>query len=258
MSELLGLGFNYPVNPSLSFHNFLKKTQKDLHGWGLAFYPDRSCHVIKEPFKARKSHLAKFIQNYPMLNSNIFIANVQRSTRGQISYQNTHPFQREFNGLDFVFVHNGNLSEEYKKDFVIDHYKPVGETDSEAVLCHLLNRCKDENMQLNCNEDFRWLLTELRVINDYGNLNCIFADGKHLFIYYDERGYKGLFYILRKAPYDPIQLLNDDYEINLEEEKNPYQRGYIIATQPLTDEEWLEFGRGELTVIKNGEVIFRK
>jgi len=253
MCELLSIGFNYPISPSLSFRGLRKRGDSNPHGWGLAFYPDKSCQVIKEPLKVESSYLSQFIQNYPQIKSNIFIAHVRYSNVSEISYKNTHPFLRELNGTEFVFAHNRTLSD-YEEDFETYHFKPVGETDSEAVFCHLLNRIKDENIEFRDKDDFNWLLGELRVINDYGSFNSIFSNGKHLFCYHDEDCHKGLSYLLRRAPYGPVSLKDENYGINLAEEKTPYQRGYIIATRPLTNEEWNNFESGELMVIKNGEV----
>jgi predicted glutamine amidotransferase len=257
MCELLGLAFNSPVNPSLSFHGFRKKSKNNPHGWGLAFYPDKSCQIIKEPLKARKSYLSEFIQNYPQIKSNIFMAHVRRSIRGGINHQNTHPFLREVNGTDYSFAHNGTLSN-YKKYFLTHDYKPVGDTDSEAVFCHLLNRIKDECVGFSDKNDFYWLLDEFRTINDFGKFNCLLSDGEHFFSYLDEDGHNRMFYLQKKTPYGPICIKDDDFIVNLAEEKTPYQKGYVIATKQLTEEEWHKFKPGELMIIKNGEVIFRR
>lgn len=257
MCELLALSFNYPVTPSFSLKGFRKRGKNNPHGWGLAFYPDKSCQVIKEPVHALNSILSDFVENYPKITSNILIAHVRYNSVGAANYQNTHPFQRELNGKAYVFAHNGTLKD-YQGDFDTYNYKPVGETDSEALFCHLLNRIKEEEIDFNNKNNLNWLLSELRVLNDYGPLNCLFSDGEYLFAYHDESGYKGLNYLRRKTPYGPVNLLDEDYSIDLSEEKTPYQRGFIIATNPLTDEKWESFQPGELLVMKNGEIIFKK
>jgi len=114
------------------------------------------------------------------------------------------------------------------------------------------------SLHLDNSEGFNWLWRELRTINDYGNFNCILSDGTRLFCYHDENGYNGLSYLHRKAPYGPVNLLDEDFEINLKDEKNPYQKGYIIASHPLTDEEWKSFKPGQLKVYKKGQTIFSK
>lgn len=64
MCELLGLAFNNPINPSLSFRGFRRRGNKNPHGWGIAFYPDNSCQIIKEPLNADNSELSEFIMGY--------------------------------------------------------------------------------------------------------------------------------------------------------------------------------------------------
>jgi glutamine amidotransferase len=50
--------------------------------------------------------------------------------------------------------------------------------------------------------------------------------------------------------------VDEDFEINLAEEKEETQRGFIIATKPLTDERWENFHPGELIVFRDGDIIF--
>lgn len=257
MCELLALNFNYEITPSISFKGFRNRGSHNPHGWGIAFYPDRSCQVIKEPLKAGESTLSRFIQSYPEIKSNIVLAHVRFNSVGEPDYQNTHPFHRELYGQEYVFAHNGTLFG-YEEDFLNHKYQPVGSTDSEAVFCHLLNLINDEEIHLDNSEGFNWLWRELRTINDYGNFNCILSDGIRLFCYHDENGYNGLSYLHRKAPYGPVNLLDEDFEIDLKDEKNPYQKGYIIASHPLTDEEWKSFKPGQLKVYKKGQTIFSK
>ena len=53
-----------------------------------------------------------------------------------------------------------------------------------------------------------------------------------------------------------MSLHDEDWEVDLASEKRPDQHGYVIATKPLTDEEWTPFGQGRLYVFKNGELIY--
>jgi glutamine amidotransferase len=53
----------------------------------------------------------------------------------------------------------------------------------------------------------------------YGNFNCIFSDGEFLFFYFDKNGYNGLSFVRRQAPFSSVRLEDEDFEINLSEEK---------------------------------------
>lgn len=117
---------------------------------------------------------------------------------------------------------------------------------------------REENIRLYDKKDFQWLLYELQDLNSYGRLNCLLSDGINLFCYHDQSGYNGLSYVQRKTPFGTIKLKDEDYQINLKEEKKPSQEGYIIASQPLSDEQWQNFNEGELIVIKKGKIIFKE
>ncbi len=256
MCELLGLSFNAAVRPNLSFKGFRLRGEANPDGWGIAFYPDKSAQVIKEPLEAEESQLSKFIESYPKIKSKIFIGHVRLNSTASPSHMNTHPFQSELNGKDFVFAHNGTLSN-YQANLDISNYKPVGKTDSETAFCHLLNKIKEKNVELWDNSSYKWLLDEIAYINEYGKFNCLFSDGKHLFCYYDTNGYNSLFYLHREAPYNHTYLSDEHFDIHLKKQRTREKEGYIIATRPLTSEKWQKFEPGELKIIKNGEIIMQ-
>ncbi|WP_255503802.1 class II glutamine amidotransferase [Methanothermobacter sp. KEPCO-1] len=254
LCELLGFCFNRKVKPSFSLRGFRMRSEDNPHGWGLAFYPDESVQVYKEPCPSKESPLSQFLENYEPIGSRIIISHIRRISRGEESHRNTHPFQREWNGRDYVFAHNGTL---YIDNPEGGRYKPVGTTDSEIAFCHIMNRISEEGVKFRDDEDYKWLWSVMNDINGYGDFNCLLSDGKHLFSYHDIEGYKGLYQLHRKAPYGPVELLDDDYQIDLAHEKKPDQEGYIIASRPLTSEKWEVFIPGELRVYRDGKLIFR-
>ncbi len=254
MCELLGMSFNQAVKPSLSFRGFRHRGEENPDGWGLAFYPDKAVQIFKEPKKTSESTLSKFIRDYPEISSKLFIAHVRRGSVCKIAYMNTHPFSRELNGKAYTFAHNGTLSSFEK--LPTGRFRKIGCTDSEQVFCHILNSIEEESITQWTYEKFRWLVEKLREINELGNFNCIFSDGEYLFCYYDQNSYNGLCFVHRKASYGQVQLLDEDFEVNLAEEKDPTQTGFIIATRRLTNERWENFYPGELIVFRNGDIIF--
>jgi len=248
------MSFNQRVRPSLSFKGFRNRGKRNLHGWGVAYYPDEAVQVIKEPIEADESPLSEFIEKYPDMKSKIFLAHVRLTSGTSVTYKNTHPFQRELNGKEFVFAHNGTLHN--YRGLEIGRFKPVGETDSEYAFCHILNSIEDKQINSWTKKSFEWLHNKLKEINDCGDFNCLFSNGEYLFCYYDRNGYNGLCFAQRKAPFNQVQLLDEDFKINLTEEKDPTQIGFIIATRRLTNEQWESFRPGELIVFKNGKIIF--
>ncbi len=91
-----------------------------------------------------------------------------------------------------------------------------------------------------------------------GTLNCIFSDGEHLFCYRDKDGYNGLCFVERTPPYGGRKIIakDEDWEIDLGIEKSTKERGFIVATRPLTDESWVQFSPGELAVLRSGKILY--
>lgn len=254
MCELLGMSFNQPVKPNLSFRGFRQRGKDNRDGWGIAFYPDKAVQIFKEPKKAHENPLSQFIRDYQDIRSKLFIAHVRLASACEVAYMNTHPFSRELNGKDYTFAHNGTLHG--FRGLQLGRFRKIGCTDSELAFCHILNCIEEKGIVRWADEDFNWLAAKLIGINGLGNFNCLFSDGEHLFCYYDKKGYNGLCFVQRKAPFNKVHLLDEDFEIDLAEEKDPSQKGFIVATRRLTDERWENFNPGELIVFKNGDLIF--
>ncbi|MCP9440464.1 MAG: class II glutamine amidotransferase [Nitrospira sp.] len=249
MCELLGLNFNQPVRCSLSFRGFRHRGEENPHGWGIARFDGHASQVLKEPIKAPNSKLATFLRDYDSFVSKIFIGHVRHATRGKHTLQNTHPFSRPFRSRDIVFAHNGtvNLPRLPLK------FHPVGETDSELLLCALLTRLSEDDIRFT---EFKRIEDLLHEFNKYGTMNLLFSEGDHLYSYRDYDGYNSLWITERTAPFGRISLCDEDWEVDLAEEKRPDQRGVVIATAPLTDEQWNEQQPGSLRVFKDGACVY--
>jgi len=87
-------------------------------------------------------------------------------------------------------------------------------------------------------------------------MNLLFSEGKHLYCYRDQEGYNGLCMTERTTPFSGLSLQDEDWEIDLGEQKDPDQRGFVIATRPLTREKWNNLEPGCLIVLKDGRCIY--
>jgi predicted glutamine amidotransferase len=249
MCELLGLSFNTPVRPAVSFRGFQPRSVHNPDGWGIAYYADGKACTYKEAVSANASALATSIHSQMKLRSRIFIGHVRLATRGGISLQNTHPFCRNFAGRDVVFAHNGTIHELPWTD----SFLPEGTTDSEAAFCGLLCWMREKQISF---ERFAELETWLRQLNAKATLNVLLSNGDYLYAYRDGKGYKGLCAIFRQAPFDELELSDADWKLNLEQQKPAQQHGYIIATHALTDEPWTDFRPGRMVVFKHGKIVY--
>ena len=248
------MSFNLEVDSRISFRGFRHRGNENPHGWGLAFYKNGSIQLFKEPINAEKSGLSDFVRRYKQVISKIFVGHVRYATTGSNGYRNTHPFYKVLNGKDYVFAHNGTLRDFELLD--VGEFRPQGETDSEHAFCHLLNLINERNISGWKTDDFDWLAKKLHEINDLGKFNCLFSDGEYLFTYHDIHGHNGLYYVHRKPPYGLITLKDEDWMIDLSRMKSEEQTGYVIATRPLTDENWERYAPGELIVFKDGKIIY--
>jgi predicted glutamine amidotransferase len=137
MCELMCMSFAKPVVANVSIQAFSQRSQDNADGWGLAWYPDRSLAMVKQPMRWSVQH-THFLENYPGLLSSIYVAHVRQRTTGSTpTHADTHPFARELNGREYCFAHNGTLSGEFWQK-PLGRFRPVGGTDSEFVFCLLL------------------------------------------------------------------------------------------------------------------------
>jgi len=253
MCELLGLNFKYPVSASFSFRGFQHRSQKNPHGWGIARYEGAACQVFKEAIKAEDSRLAEFIRDYEDFQSRIFIGHVRDASQGAHTLVNTHPFVRVFRGKEIALAHNGTLKEAPLEDGEL-LYSKVGDTDSEGILCALLTVLERERVPL---DDYPGLEEILIGFNRGGTMNLLFSDGEGLYCYKDTGGHNGLQLVERAAPFHSASLKDEDWQVDFQEEKEPDQCGYVIASHPLTiNEPWVDLPQGALFVFQEGRLVY--
>ncbi len=255
MCELLGLCFNKEVSFDLAFSGLKAGASENPDGWGVAWYDEYGSQILKESRPASRSRLAEDFQEHLGARSRIFVSHIRRATAGRVGYTNTHPFYRRFDEKTWVFAHNGTIDPS-QLSFPSSEFSPIGETDSELVFCSLLSWLDHQGIQLDESKGFILLHEKLRDINRLGTLNLIFSDGRHLFVYHDKSGYVGLHYLLRQAPYKVVKLRGQYLTINLAEVINPDERGYIVASKPLSDEDWNRIQPGQLLIFSEGNSIF--
>jgi len=253
MCELLGLNFKNPVSPSFSFRGFRHRSEGNPHGWGIARYEGKACQVLKEAAAAQESKLAEFVRDYELFQSQIFIGHVRDATRGENALINTHPFKRVFRSREVVLAHNGTMNSLPldKEDLV---FLPVGETDSENIFCALLTTMTADKIQFT---DYQKIEKVLQEFNKLGKMNLLFSEGDRLYVYRDKDGHNGLCLTERISPFGVKSLKDEDWEIDLAEEKSPGQRGFVIASHPLTkNETWTDLNQGMLMVFREGDIQY--
>jgi glutamine amidotransferase len=138
MCELFALNANVPVAATFSFRGLAARgglTGDHVDGFGMAFHDGVGCRVFVDEAPASRSPLAAFLGLHPMRAPTV-LAHVRKATQGGVSLANCHPFRREWAGRSWLFAHNGDL-----KSFdpaLGEHFRPVGQTDSERAFWGLL------------------------------------------------------------------------------------------------------------------------
>jgi predicted glutamine amidotransferase len=237
MCELFGICFEKPVAVDEYLTLFWQRSSLNPHGWGMALYPpgSRCSHIAREPVKAAESDYAAFMTGRFGLGCSLALAHVRHSSIGAHILCNTHPFVRECRGIEYVFTHNGNI-EDFHRVFPLGHYHPFGETDSEHLFCNLMAEIDDAAVDLPGPGGCAALHGQLAQFNASGSFNCMLSDGATLYCYHDKDGTNGLCCL---------------------EKEIDGNRGYVISTKPLTDENWVAFEQGSLAVFQSGHMTCR-
>lgn len=258
MCELLGLSFDQPISADFSIRQFSLRDTDNANGWGIAWYPDRSVAIVKEPIEWRQSAHTKFLETYPGLRSRIYIAHVRHQTTGGLPTQaDTHPFSRELGGREFCFAHNGTLLR--FEELALGRFHPVGGTDSEHAFCHLLDSIAERGEMLCNRTSWEWLHRQLLALNQQGKLNCLISDGQRLFCYHDTGAWKGLT-LRRLSIRNQEERRFEDVGMAVDVKRNtdslPSNHGYVVATCALSETGWKSFVPGELIVFEGGNISF--
>lgn len=252
MCELLGMSANVPTDIVFSFTGLMQRggrTGPHGDGWGIGFYEGRGLRLFQDPTASADSEVARLVQRYP-IKSTVVIGHIRQANAGPVSLANTHPFSRELWGRYWCFAHNGQLRDIH---FEPGFYRPVGDTDSEAAFCDLLNRVRQAfpgpvDVQL-------LLPTLVAACAEYrtkGVFNCLFSDGDWLFSFCTTK----LAQITRRAPFGPARLKDAEVTVDFQAETTPDDVVTVLATEPLTDNErWSAHEPGDWTLWRRGECV---
>jgi len=249
MCQLLGMNANTPTDVMFSFAGLATRADEHKDGFGIAFFEGCGLRHFVDHHSARHSALAELVKRYPIKSENV-IAHIRKATQGAVSLENTHPFQRELWGRYWVFAHNGNLVDFHPRLHAA--FKPVGQTDSERAFCWLMQELSKAHASVPSIKELSHTLAELMPqLSRHGTFNMLLSNGEALWAH----GSTHLHYLLRRHPFGPTKLRDEDLSVDFAPETSAQDRVAVIATEPLTvDEPWVAFRPGELRVFVGGEV----
>jgi predicted glutamine amidotransferase len=252
--ELLGMSANVPTDIVFSFTGLMQRggrTGPHRDGWGIAFYEGRGLRLFQDPQASSESEVAQLVQRYP-IKSETVIGHIRQANVGHVTLANTHPFVRELWGRNWCFAHNGQLA-----DFspVPGFYRAIGDTDSEAAFCDLLNRVREAFPEPVMVEMLLPVLIDAcRGYRERGVFNCLLSNGEWLFAFCSTK----LAQITRRAPFGPAQLKDVDVIVDFQSQTTPKDVVTVLATEPLTaNETWDLYQPGEWSLWRRGECVAR-
>ena len=182
MCQLLGMNCNVPTDICFSFEGFCARggiTADHADGWGIAFFEGQGCRMFLDAHPSTTSPIAELVRRYPIKSKHV-IAHIRKATRGAVALENCHPFQRELWGRYWVFAHNGTLANFSAPSG--DVYRAVGETDTEAAFCWMLETCAGVSRgKPPLAELYASLAASTEELRRHGPFNYLLSDGEHFF-----------------------------------------------------------------------------
>lgn len=249
MCQLLGMNCNGQHDIMFSFRGLASRADEHKDGFGIAFFEGPGLRHFVDHQSARQSPLAELVKNYPIKSDNV-IAHIRKATQGQVSLENTHPFQRELWGRYWVFAHNGNL-----KDFnprLHAAFRPVGQTDSERAFCWLMQELSKAHADVPTVDELTRTIAELMPqISSHGTFNMLLTNGEAMWAHCSTH----LHFIVRRFPFGVAVLQDEDLTLDFGSQTTSTDRVALIATEPLTrDEAWTPFRPGQVLVFQHGDL----
>jgi glutamine amidotransferase len=178
------------------------------------------------------------------------MGHIRQANVGRVCLANTHPFVRELWGRNWCFAHNGQLADFNPQ---ATFYRPVGDTDSEAAFCDLLNRVREAFPEpVDIEQLLPTLVEACAGYRSKGVFNCLLSDGDWLFCFCSSK----LAHITRRAPFGPARLKDVDVIVDFQAETTANDVVTVIATEPLTENEtWTRHAPGEWNLWRRGERV---
>lgn len=231
MCELFGVSSKIKIPLNDLLREFFSHGVDHPHGWGMAFFYHDAVSLEKQPEHSCKSVYLKQRLRAEIAADNM-IAHIRLATRGNMDYENTHPFVlRDNSSRTWTLAHNGTI-------FECDALAPCvheqqGKTDSERILVYIRNRvneCQAEKKRaLTKEERFRLMDEILCEISPENKLNLIFYDGELMYVH---TNYKNSLFRCQKG------------------------EAVIFSTRPLDRDQWEALPMNTLQAYQDGNLVY--
>jgi len=220
---------------------FIGLSHKHHDGWGIGYVDGlsdlKSASIVKSPHPAYRDK--RFSALVKEIKSPLIIAHLREAKHGEISFNNTHPFYSQ----SWIFAHNGSMDNFREIEKEIEGVDFEGETDSERYFYLILEHIRQQgSVKQGIRSAIQWL-QDNRI---EGGKNFLMSNGEQLYAY---RYGRDLSYTIRKVPF-----VIDNYSAGFGNGNRPVvvpanAKMVMIASEPLTSENWQEVPEGHLVVV---------
>jgi len=234
--------------------------RRNADGWGITRWTGPEPEVVKstEPAFADRT----FVEEAEATRSRVVLAHIRAATVGDVDLDNVHPFSHG----PWAFAHNGTLTAhaDLSPIMVPLHDEPRGSTDSELIFQWLLARMPEFGLDPDApspDPDRLAALLEQVVLDlvrwsiaipgvEPPKLNLLLSDGVNLAA---SRWGNSLYWTVRTGVRDCAVCGTDHCP-----EADDSYRAVVIASEPITDEPWIEVQEGTvLAVGSHAELLTR-
>lgn len=239
MCELFAMSASQPMDVDHYLTHLMPrggKTGPHADGWGVAYFEDRGSRIFKDAAPAADSRYLAMLAASRMKSTSV-IAHIRKANPSVVgrATANTHPFEREWNGRSWVFAHNGKLPGLEGSNACADsRFQPVGGTDSELAFCYLLDviaRRFERADDIQPNLVIETIEPVVQELSGFGEFNFILGNGEYLVVHAHTN-----LHVLQHS-------LNSHHDTHTRA---------LLATAPLTDEDWQALAPGTIRVYKDG------
>jgi transglutaminase-like putative cysteine protease/predicted glutamine amidotransferase len=262
VTRLLALSFDTPASPSITLKAGASSPEHPLlAGWGMVWYPpgDRGAMIVKDPGSVADFAMARLLKSWSRFRSTTFLCQLYGAAERR-RHEDTQPFARIFGDRQLALSHNGYLTKSFARELPLGDdpaFEPLGHTDSEHLLCWLLNRLRSIGVRRVPDLGWETFHGWLREVNRLGTMNLLLTDGDFLVVYQDSTGHNRLHVAQRTPPHQSVRLEDDEVLIDLGDPLDQNRSVLLVSTRPFTAETWRGLDDGEMLVVRRGEVVWR-
>ncbi|MDE6530042.1 MAG: class II glutamine amidotransferase [Lachnospiraceae bacterium] len=196
MCELFGVSSQRKLELNELLWEFFSHGVNHPNGWGMAFFYGNAVSLEKQPESSHKSvYLKQRLQS--RVEADNMIAHIRLATRGNITYENSHPFvMRDNSDRTWTLAHNGTI-------FDCDLLNPFahvqqGQTDSERILSYIVSQVNEaikKKKELSQQERFELVDKVICEITPENKVNLLLYDGDLMYVH---TNYKNSLYSCQK------------------------------------------------------------